>query len=365
MFKKLWGIVCALLLSEMVCAGTHTDVAEAINRFNSRYPREKVFLHFDNTAYYQNEIIWWKAYLLRTDNDSLGSLSRVLYVELVDPAGEVLETKKCFVEKGCANGEFLLSRYTQSGFYEVRAYTRYMLNWGDDCVFARVLPVFKEPSEQGNYSERTIAAQPQTASNAHDGQVATADGMHYAVRFFPEGGSLVKGLRGRMAFEVTDGNGMGVNVAGTVRVGGRKVAAVATVHEGRGVFAYTPTGDKATLRLTLPNGKTKSFDLPEAADAGWTMTVDATAADRITWQTAAVANRATADETAVILIHNGKAKPVESPLMRSDMPSGCSQLALIDGSGHLLCSRMMFNYPRQTVGNVAVSTADSTIWPDR
>lgn len=90
---------------------------EAANRFNARYPQEKVYLHLDNTAYYLNEILWWKAYLFRTDNDSLGSLSRVLYVELVDPSGEVVETEKSLVEDGQTNGQFLLSRYTRSGFY--------------------------------------------------------------------------------------------------------------------------------------------------------------------------------------------------------------------------------------------------------
>ncbi len=365
MFKRLWVVACVLLLSEVMLASNHLDIAEAINSFNSRYPREKVFLHFDNTAYYQNEIIWWKAYLLRTDNDSLGSLSRVLYVELVDPMGEVLETKKCLVENGCANGEFLLSRYTQSGFYEIRAYTRYMLNWGNDYVFTRVLPVFKKPSEQGNYSERNIITQPKKVRNEHDGQVVTSNGKHYTVRFFPEGGSLVKGLRGRLGFEVTDGNGIGVSVRGSVRMGGQKVAAVSTVHEGRGAFVYTPTNEKAILRLTFPDGKTKNIDLPEAADEGWTMTVDAVDADRITWQTATTKKKDAADETAVILIHNGKAKPVKSPLMRSDMPPGCSQLALIDGRGRLLCSRMVFNYPRHTVEQVEVSATDTAIWPDK
>lgn len=367
MLKIIWAISCALFLPMAVCAGSDMNVAELVNRFNQRYPREKVFLHFDNTAYYQNEIIWWKAYLLRTDNDSLGCLSRVLYVELVDPSGEILETKKCLVENGCANGEFLLSRYTQSGLYEVRAYTRYMLNWGDDCVFTRALPVFKKPSERGNYSERRISSQVTLEDGASkEGRTTTADGVRYTVRFFPEGGSLVKGQRGRMAFEVTDGNGLGVSANGTVRVGSRDVAAVTTIHEGRGVFEYTPTNDKAALRLTLPDGKTRSFKLPEAENAGWTMTVDALAPDRVTWRTAYTPCLEKNDnETATILIHNGKAKTVESPLMRSDMPEGCSQLALVDSDGHVLCSRMVFNYLGLNVRKVAVSAADSAIWPDK
>lgn len=123
-----------LLLPWRRVVGQEAGVAEVVNAFNSRYPQEKVFLHFDNTAYYLNEIIWFKAYLLRTDTDSLGALSRVLYVELVDPGGQVVETKKCLVSGGTAHGEFLLGRYTQSGFYQVRHREPELLARSASCV---------------------------------------------------------------------------------------------------------------------------------------------------------------------------------------------------------------------------------------
>lgn len=47
-----------------------------------------------------------------------------------------------------------IKRIYRSGFYEVRAYTRGMLNFGDDCVFSRVFPVYDEPEKDGNYSEK-------------------------------------------------------------------------------------------------------------------------------------------------------------------------------------------------------------------
>lgn len=141
--------VCILLFAIGAQAGDEVGIEDIINSFNRSHPQERVFLHFDNTAYYENEIIWFKAYMLRTDNDRLGSVSSVLYVELIDHAGIVVDTKKCKVEKGVANGEFLLQRYMAGdGFYQIRAYTRYMLNWGSDCIFSRFIPVFKKSSEK-------------------------------------------------------------------------------------------------------------------------------------------------------------------------------------------------------------------------
>ena len=109
-----------------------------INDFNRRYPQEKVYLHFDNTAYFLTETIWFKAYVVQASNHVPSRLSGVLYVELLSPEGAVLETKKLPVVDGGCHGEFYLDSLYLSGYYEVRAYTRYMLNFGPDAVFSRV-----------------------------------------------------------------------------------------------------------------------------------------------------------------------------------------------------------------------------------
>jgi hypothetical protein len=110
---------------------------------NNLFPQERVYLHFDNTAYYLGETMWFKAYVTEGVKDSPSTLSKVLYVELVAPEGYVVETKKYKIDdKGTCNGEFELKPLLLSGYYEIRAYTRYMLNWGKDAVFSRVLPIF-------------------------------------------------------------------------------------------------------------------------------------------------------------------------------------------------------------------------------
>lgn len=57
--NRLFAFLVAVLFASIgVSQGRDSvSVASLVNSFNSRYPREKVFLHFDNTAYYLNEII--------------------------------------------------------------------------------------------------------------------------------------------------------------------------------------------------------------------------------------------------------------------------------------------------------------------
>ena len=110
-----------------------------IESFNRLFPQEKAYLHFDNTGYFRGETMWFSAYVVRTDLGSLTDLSRVLYVELLDPTGEVVATRKVRLDGGRGSGSFKLDKLLTSGFYEVRAYTRYMLNW-DTSPFPECFP---------------------------------------------------------------------------------------------------------------------------------------------------------------------------------------------------------------------------------
>lgn len=77
------------------------------NHFNTLYPQEKVYLHFDNTAYFSGETMWFSANVVgATARDS--AFSKVLYVELLSPTGVVLQQQKLKVEESRCHGAFPL-----------------------------------------------------------------------------------------------------------------------------------------------------------------------------------------------------------------------------------------------------------------
>src|SRR5574344_2819365 len=106
-----------------------SQYADRYAKFTNDYPQERVYVHFDNTSYYKGEHIWYKANVVRGDNFHATPLSRILYVELVSPIGFPVETQKLIIENGQAHGSFLLKDTLNAGFYEVRAYTSWMLNF--------------------------------------------------------------------------------------------------------------------------------------------------------------------------------------------------------------------------------------------
>ena len=103
-----------------------------ISMFNNSYPQEKVYLHMDNRSYYIGDTIWFKAYVMEATTLHPTQLSGVLYVELLNEYGAKVDYKKLKLQNGMCHGEFPLRKDYRTGYYEIRAYTRYMLNFGND-----------------------------------------------------------------------------------------------------------------------------------------------------------------------------------------------------------------------------------------
>src|SRR5574344_1325758 len=270
--KKLFFCLLAMVAGT---AYAQSDKAQKLMRFSenvesfaSKYPQERVYLHFDNTSYYKGEHIWYKANVVRGDNFHATPLSRILYVELVSPIGFPVETQKLVVENGQAHGSFLLKDTLNAGFYEVRAYTSWMLNFtpgehhgwdiftkrdirqrygdrfqnflkGNAGIFSRVFPVY-DAVKDGKYGVKTMIQPPKMTSDLSN---APADKLK--MNFYPEGGNMVAYVPTRIAFEASDVNGKQVNVSGAMIQHGDTICTFARRYGGRCVFSDVRAGEFA------------------------------------------------------------------------------------------------------------------------
>ena len=109
-----------------------TFASEPDNKPKSVLPvQEKVYLHFDNNCYFLGDTIWYKAYVVLADDNSPEPLSRILYVELLNEQGYLMERQQLQINKlGQADGCFAICDTLFAGYYEIRAYTKWMLNFG-------------------------------------------------------------------------------------------------------------------------------------------------------------------------------------------------------------------------------------------
>lgn len=365
-----------LFLASLASYGKGDDstmirLANTINRFNRAFPQEKVYLHFDNTGYFVGETIWFKAYVTTTECDQLSSRSSVLYVELIDPSGNVAVTKKLKITNGTAHGDIRLNEIQLSGFYEVRAYTRYMLNWGREAIFSRVFPVFKRPKTDGDYTQKVLeqeVADKWLPNKTVGEQVAK---QRHNVRFYPEGGSLVVGMESRVAFECFDNEGKPLETTGWLMQDGKRIREVKSGKDGRGLFPITcERGKNSRLALTFSNGKNSQFDLPQAIDEGVVMNVSQDN-DSLKWKIT-ISDSLKGTLIGQIFIHHGKMFHCniidddfsQGAMSRKSMPSGVSQIVIADTAGNIYSDRLVFIYPRQNdIETININATDSTIWP--
>lgn len=269
-------LIISLLISSKQYAQNKADTIDAlpkrINLFATNYPQEKVYLHFDNTSYYQGENIWFKAYIVRADRHSLSEISKVLYVELVSADGNSVETKKYNIEKGQCHGDFKLPASSFAGFYEVRAYTRYMLNFGEDNYFSRVFPVYDEPKYEGEY--KPIISKRPFSQRVPQIRPEYKQKENLSLNFYPEGGNLVVGLPAKVAFKAIGKDGENASVSGIITdSNGRQTAEFSSSYLGMGSFEFTPQTGKYKAKVEY-QGREYSFDLPPVMPSGYSLTVE-------------------------------------------------------------------------------------------
>ena len=341
--------------------------------FSKVVPQEKVYLHFDNTGYFENETMWFKAYVTRTDNGRGTDLSKVLYVELLNPTGDVLQTQKYPIDSlGQAHGEMKMDTVLGAGFYEVRAYTRYMTNWGVNALFSRVFPVFKAPKAEGDYSDLTIRpisyrrrlpnlrdTSDSLYQRAVDNNLYTSNlAKTISVQFYPEGGSLTVGKKCRVAMLAVDDNGRAYEGEGFVtNTRGDVLASVQTDTLGRGLFELVAESGPLTLQMRnlkkSAHASTQYFPLPEARKEGCALTLDAVSDSMIA--TLQCTDSLCGHLLGYVLMHNGcvtycdtvTASPlIEIALERRRQQEGVSQLTVFGSDGRILAERLFFICPK-------------------
>jgi hypothetical protein len=111
---------CLLLLLLGGLSGLQTLVAQ------ESYPAESVRLWSDRKLYFASESVLFTGFL--TSNQTENIVSEVVYVELITPDGQKINQAKLKLVENSFNGEIYIPEDILSGYYFLRAYTKWMRN---------------------------------------------------------------------------------------------------------------------------------------------------------------------------------------------------------------------------------------------
>lgn len=329
--------------------------------FDHRYPREKVYVHFDNSAYIEGDSLWYKAYVVRASSLRPTTLSRVLYVDLLNADGQLMTQQIQKLDSlGQADGCFSLALPVRAGYYEVRAYTREMVNWGEEACFSRVFPVFaarqtrKGKVQGGDFRlEQMELPMPEPNKKVTLGcprPYELKSTRERKLEFYPEGGLRAKGLQQRMAFTLTDGRGHAVD--DTVQVfdeNGVLLSECQTEHEHMGAFML-PEGILGGYACVKGMQKRFTLPVPQADYAVYVEQKD----DELNVDVMATDEAIRAHRLLGLLITNREkvcyfdtltadARSIGMQIPIKALRMGVNRIQLFDSDGHGLASRLVWH----------------------
>ena len=122
---------------------------------------EKVYLSCDRSVYIAGESIAFFAHLTSVNNQQL---SKVLYVELLDASGKQIEGIKTPVDDFTSSGQLVVPADLLSGYYYLRAYTKWMRNQGPESYAWKLIKVINPTRNETMTGTDTLEPQNLTES---------------------------------------------------------------------------------------------------------------------------------------------------------------------------------------------------------
>lgn len=362
---------------------TLSDWTQTVQNTGKAFPQEKVYLHLDNNCYFLGDTIWYKAYVVRADRKVPTDLSRILYVELLTPDGYLVERQQVPLENDTTGfGDFVLQDSLYGGYYEIRAYTRWMLNWGRyqtemdkgsqymyanafynkgmmkdffteyEKIYSRVVPVYDKPQKAGNY-EKNMTMRPMRRYYKKSGEKNEP-----VLSLFPEGGNLIQGAPCTLAFDLADSQGkhLDMEIVFRERKSKKEILRTRPQYAGKGSVLLPPLQKETEYEAVVRNGEEEyTFPLPEIQERGCALSLES-APDSIRIRT----NTAGLPENFPLgmhILHDGIMTYSKEMTVRKEgaeyisiptdsLPTGVNQITLFDTKGEVFADRLFFVWPK-------------------
>ena len=343
---------------------------EHLELFGRNIPQEEVFVHMDNTCYFAGDTLYFKAYVRRSDTGKLTNLSQLLYAELWNQEGYMLERHLVKLKDGQGTGSFVLSDSLYGGFYELRAYTRWQLNWGEyqhphtwpaeqwffnkkmakefyrdyEKLYCRIFPLYDKPEVPGVYSH-------DMTERPHMRYFRTEVKKEPPVlNLYPEGGVIVEGTRARVAFEANEADGE--HLSGTLRLygkSGRLLQEQRTENRGRGTLEFDHEhGVTYSCVFTSDSNAVIRKRMPKAEESGCAVRADVMD-DKLllTLQPRGEAANETLGVTVMVggalhYFQKFRAQDTQISIPTDSLPTGVAQITVYNAQGRVYSDRLCF-----------------------
>lgn len=174
------------------------------------------------------------------------------------------------------------------------------------------------------------------------------------VKFFPEGGELVSGIRSRVAFKAVGADGLGMKVSGFITdKSNNKLVEFQSEHAGMGHFRMHPLPEETyTAHVKFEDGSTQTFPLPRVLPRGYVMSVNNNDAENLSVTIMTSENVQTDAKFTLIAQTNGQVNFIAknkldgqsftAKIPKSRFPTGILQLTVFSPANEPVAERLVF-----------------------
>lgn len=344
MYRKI--VFCSFIILHFIAVVAQNNSLSVLNtkleEYKERFPSEKLFVHIDKSFYTAGDIIWFKIYNCTDSAITSRIRSKVAYVEILDEHNTPVLQGKISMNNNGGDGSFELPLTLNSGFYNFRAYTNWMKNFGAEEFFQKKITIIN-PFKSLPPAQAAVAG---------------------SIDLFPEGGDLVNGTLSQIGFKVNShkpGKGYVIDESNDT------VSKFEPFKFGLGSFYFTPDIKHHYKAIfVFEDNSFISKPLPPTFPEGYVMHLDEENQKiRITVRT----NSNASSELYLIARNYQKIKASKQTSVvngvavfsvdKADLGAGVSQLTVFNGAKQPVCERLFFIRPTPTEGIKVASGKDS------
>ena len=221
------------------------DILKNVENYSGKFQEERIYIHYDKTAYSPGESIWFKAYLMKTIFPE--EESKTVYIDFSDQDGHLLLHTTSAIVEGTSFGQFDVPADYKGQFLFVKAYTKWMLNFDSAFLYYKEIKILNKRSG-----------------------VSPNKNKPNQITFFPEGGNIIAGIVNKVAFKMNDQYGRPVKGKGIIQNNaGKFIDSIRVIHDGMGFFFLNPDAGESFIAKWISNGeKEQTTSLPVVLKGG-------------------------------------------------------------------------------------------------
>ncbi len=334
--KNTFILVLFYILSfQLESNAQNTNIETQFSTYLENNFQEKIYVHTDKNAYLAGEILWLKVYNVEAYTNRPCNVSKVAYVEVLDKENKPVLQTKIGLTRGGGAGSLYLPATLVSGNYTLRAYTAWMKNFDPEFFFHKEINILN-----------TLKDEPVSAKALAKKQ--------YIVRFFPEGGNLVYGLKSKVAFRAVDSEGKSFAFSGAIVNSANDTIVRFQPHKfGIGSLWFTPVEGQSYKAVIIRGNEKQTASLPEVYADGAVLAVKHETGPVLKVDVQAkIAN----ESTYTLVVHSGRKMVFTQSLNANKIAEGFSipvntlndgiaHITLFNSAGRPLCERLYFKQP--------------------